>query len=102
MLGEENHGFYSIMENFQIERIALTSMAIGQCQLAIEITLLAEIKKKLLERHCGVIINKTKMAKHISKLHSLRAFLYETVLKIIKGKSIRGIYAKSSFWRNFI
>ena len=39
MLGEENHGFYSIMENFQIERIALTSMAIGQCQIAIEITL---------------------------------------------------------------
>ena len=26
------------------------------------------------------------MAKHIAKLHSLRAFLYETVLKIDKGQ----------------
>ena len=36
MLGEENHGFYSIMENFQIERIALTSMAIGR-QIAMKL-----------------------------------------------------------------
>ena len=43
------------MENFQIERIALTSMAIGQCQIAIEITLDWLKLRKPLERHCGVI-----------------------------------------------
>ncbi len=31
LLGEENHGFYSVMKNFQTERIALAAMAVGHC-----------------------------------------------------------------------
>ena len=87
MLGEENHGFYSIMENFQIERIALTSMAIGQCQIAIEITLdWLKLRKTFGNTLWSNSSIRQKMAKHIAKLHSLRAFLYETVLKIDKGQ----------------
>ncbi len=37
-LGEENAGFYAIMRNFQTERIALGSMAIGHCATALELT----------------------------------------------------------------
>ena len=37
-LGEENTGFYAIMRNFQTERIALASMAVGHCATALDLT----------------------------------------------------------------
>jgi len=39
MLGEENRGFYAIMDNFQNERMVLSGMAIGEAAKALEITL---------------------------------------------------------------
>jgi acyl-CoA dehydrogenase len=39
VLGEEGRGFYSIMKNFQNERIAIGSMCIGESAKALEITL---------------------------------------------------------------
>jgi acyl-CoA dehydrogenase len=39
LLGEEHKGFYSVMKNFQTERIALGAMAVGHCQQAIRLTL---------------------------------------------------------------
>ena len=38
LLGEENAGFYAVMKNFQVERIALGSMAIGHCLTALDLT----------------------------------------------------------------
>jgi acyl-CoA dehydrogenase len=38
-LGEENKGFYSIMRNFQNERIVLGAQAMGEAQKALELTL---------------------------------------------------------------
>jgi acyl-CoA dehydrogenase len=38
LLGEENAGFYAIMRNFQTERIALASMAVGHCLTALDLT----------------------------------------------------------------
>jgi len=39
LLGEEGKGFYSVMQNFQTERIALGAMAVGHCQRALQLTL---------------------------------------------------------------
>ena len=39
VLGEEGKGFYSVMKNFQTERIALAAMAVGHCQQALKHTL---------------------------------------------------------------
>ena len=39
LLGEEGKGFYSVMKNFQTERIALSAMAVGHCTQAIILTL---------------------------------------------------------------
>ncbi len=39
LLGEENKGFYSVMKNFQTERIALAAMAVGHCTQALRLTL---------------------------------------------------------------
>ena len=39
MVGGENRGFYSIMRNFQNERLVLGAQALGECQAAIDLTL---------------------------------------------------------------
>ena len=39
LLGEENKGFYSVMKNFQTERIALAAMAVGHATQALKMTL---------------------------------------------------------------
>lgn len=39
LLGEENRGFHAIMKNFQNERLAIASMAMGEAARAIELTL---------------------------------------------------------------
>ena len=39
LLGEEGKGFYSVMKNFQTERIALAAMAVGHCTQALQMTL---------------------------------------------------------------
>jgi acyl-CoA dehydrogenase len=39
LLGQENDGFYAIMQNFQRERIALAAMAVGHATVAIRTTL---------------------------------------------------------------
>ncbi|MCH9673265.1 MAG: acyl-CoA dehydrogenase family protein [Gammaproteobacteria bacterium] len=39
LLGEENRGFYQIMENFQNERITLGAQAVGEAAKALELTL---------------------------------------------------------------
>jgi acyl-CoA dehydrogenase len=38
LIGAEGAGFVAIMKNFQVERIALASMAIGQCLTALDLT----------------------------------------------------------------
>ena len=38
-LGEENRGFYAIMQNFQNERVVLGAQAMGEAQAAIALTL---------------------------------------------------------------
>ena len=39
MLGEENRGFYSIMKNFQNERVVLGAQAMGEAQAALALTM---------------------------------------------------------------
>ena len=39
LLGEEGRGFYSVLRNFQNERVALGAMAIGEAARALELTL---------------------------------------------------------------
>ena len=39
VLGEEGHGFYAIMKNFQNERLVIGAMAVGESQAALDLTL---------------------------------------------------------------
>jgi acyl-CoA dehydrogenase len=45
LIGEENGGFYYIMNNFQNERLAIMGQAIGEAQKAIELTV-AHLKER--------------------------------------------------------
>lgn len=38
LVGEKNKGFYSIMHNFQNERLVIAAMAVGEAAMALEIT----------------------------------------------------------------
>ena len=39
VLGEQHHGFYAIMKNFQNERLVLGAQALGEAQKALDLTL---------------------------------------------------------------
>jgi acyl-CoA dehydrogenase len=39
LVGEENRGFYHIMDNFQNERLAIMGQALGEAQMALELTI---------------------------------------------------------------
>ena len=39
LIGEENRGFYYIMENFQNERLAIMGQALGEAQTALDLTI---------------------------------------------------------------
>ncbi len=45
LIGEENRGFYYIMENFQNERLAIMGQALGEAQRALELTV-AHVKER--------------------------------------------------------
>lgn len=45
LIGEENRGFYYIMENFQNERLAIMGQALGEIQTALDLTI-AYVKER--------------------------------------------------------
>lgn len=77
MLGEENKGFYAIMQNFQHERIMLAAMGIGEAQKALDITI-DNVKNR--KAFGGTLWDKDvirdKLAKAQSKVAMARNFLY--------------------------
>jgi len=77
LLGEENGGFYAVMKNFQIERIALGAMAIGHARTALRLT--ADWVKQR-KAFGGVLFDKQAIRQRLAmldaKTQSARAFLY--------------------------
>jgi Acyl-CoA dehydrogenases len=77
LLGEENKGFYSIMKNFQHERIVLGAMGISEAQKAIDITL-ENVKNR--KAFGGVLWDKgvirEKMARAQSKVSIARNYVH--------------------------
>lgn len=55
LLGEENKGFYSVMKNFQHERIMLAAMGCGEAQKALDITV-ENVKQR--QAFGGALFNK--------------------------------------------
>lgn len=77
LLGKENHGFYSVMSNFQNERLAVGAMAVGECTRALEIT-----RRHVKDRKAfgGVLwdrqVVRNRLAMLDARVQALRQFVY--------------------------
>jgi len=89
LLGEENAGFYAVMKNFQVERIALGSMAIGHCLTALDLT----YKHVTTRSAFGAPLwdkqaIRQKLAMLAAKVAAARAFLYQCAAQVDAGVDV--------------
>jgi acyl-CoA dehydrogenase len=89
LLGAENAGFYAVMKNFQVERIALASMAIGHCLTALDLT----HKYVTTRRAFGAPLwdkqaVRQKLAMLAAKVAAARAFLYQCAWQVDQGQDV--------------
>ncbi|MFA7280841.1 MAG: acyl-CoA dehydrogenase family protein [Sterolibacterium sp.] len=87
MLGKENQGFYSIMRNFQNERIVLGAQAMGEAQRGLEIALAYVRERKAFG---GVLWDKQairqKLAMLAAKVTAGRQLVYHAAWLDAQGK----------------
>ncbi len=89
LLGEENKGFYSVMKNFQTERIALAAMAVGHATQALRLTLdyvrerqafgASLFDKQVVRQRLAMLDAKTRAA---------RAFTYHCAWRVTQGQDV--------------
>jgi len=89
LLGEENQGFYSVMKNFQTERIALAAMAIGHCTQALKLTLDFVRQRQafgapLFEKQ----VIRQRLAMLDAKVHAARAFMYDCAWRVTQKQDV--------------
>ena len=89
LLGEEGKGFYSVMKNFQTERIALAAMAVGHCQRALQLTL-DYVRQR--QAFGGVLWEQQTIRQRLSMLdarvRAARAFMYHCAWRVTQGHDI--------------
>ncbi|MBA2962709.1 MULTISPECIES: acyl-CoA dehydrogenase family protein [Ramlibacter] len=89
LLGEEGKGFYSVMKNFQTERIALAAMAVGHCQRALQLTL-DYVRQR--QAFGGPLWNQQVIRQRLAMLdartRAARAFLYHCGWRVTQGHDI--------------
>ncbi|MGE0332679.1 MAG: acyl-CoA dehydrogenase family protein [Ramlibacter sp.] len=89
LLGEEGKGFYSVMKNFQTERIALAAMAVGHCQRALQLTL-DYVRQR--QAFGGPLWDQQTIRQRLSmldaKTRAARAFMYQCAWRVTQGHDI--------------
>ncbi len=89
LLGEEGKGFYSVMKNFQTERIALAAMAVGHCTQAIRLTL-DFVRQR--QAFGATLWEKQTIRQRISmcdaKTRAARQFMYHCAWGVTQGRDI--------------
>ena len=89
LLGVENRGFYSVMKNFQTERIALGAMAIGHCMQALQETLVFVRERKAFG---GSLFDKQAVRQRLAmadaKVRAARAYLYHCGWRVTQGHDV--------------
>ena len=89
LLGEENKGFYSVMKNFQTERIALAAMAVGHATQALKLTL-AHVRDR---RAFGATlfdkqVVRQRLAMLDAKTRAARQYLYHCAWLVAQGRDV--------------
>ncbi|HEY0822192.1 MAG TPA: acyl-CoA dehydrogenase family protein [Ramlibacter sp.] len=89
LLGEEGKGFYSVMKNFQTERIALAAMAVGHCQQALKLTL-DYVRQR--QAFGAVLWDQQVIRQRLSmldaKTRAARQFMYHCAWRVTQGHDI--------------
>ena len=89
LLGEEGKGFYSVMKNFQTERIALGAMAVGHCQQALKLTL-DYVRQR--QAFGGPLWDQQTIRQRLSmldaKTRAARQFMYHCAWRVTEGHDI--------------
>jgi acyl-CoA dehydrogenase len=89
LLGEEGKGFYSVMKNFQTERIALAAMAVGHCQRALQLTL-DYVRQR--QAFGGPLWDQQTIRQRLSmldaKTRAARQFMYHCAWRVTQGHDI--------------
>ena len=89
LLGEEGKGFYSVMKNFQTERIALGAMAVGHCQQALKITL-DYVRQR--QAFGALLWDQQTIRQRLSmldaKTRAARQFMYHCAWRVTQGHDI--------------
>ena len=89
LLGQEGKGFYSVMKNFQTERIALAAMAVGHCQQALKMTLDYVRQRQAFGAPLWsnqIIRQRLSMAD--AKVRAARQFMYHCAWRVTQGHDI--------------
>ncbi len=86
LIGEENIGFYAIMQNFQMERLMLATMANMTAQLALEEALNYVQEREAFGRSLwGFQVTRHKLVDMATQLEASREFTYRVAGKIGAG-----------------
>jgi acyl-CoA dehydrogenase len=89
LLGEEGKGFYSVMKNFQTERIALAAMAVGHCQQALKLTL-DYVRQR--QAFGGPLWDQQTIRQRLAmldaKTRAARQFMYHCAWRVTQGHDI--------------
>jgi len=89
LLGEEGKGFYSVMKNFQTERIALAAMAVGHCQQALKMTI-DYVRQR--QAFGGPLWENQAIRQRLSmadaKTRAARQFMYHCAWRVTQGHDI--------------
>jgi acyl-CoA dehydrogenase len=89
LLGEESHGFRSVMKNFQTERIALGAMAVGHATQALKLTL-AHVRER--QAFGATLFDKQAVRQRIAmldaKTRAARQYLYHCAWLVTQGRDV--------------
>jgi len=89
VLGQVGRGFYTIMKNFQNERIVLGAMAMGEAQAAIDLTVEYTKARKVFGASLWQKqIVRQRLAMLAAKVSAGRQFVYATAARDAAGKDV--------------
>jgi acyl-CoA dehydrogenase len=89
LLGEVDKGFYSVMKNFQTERIALGAMAVGHCTQALRMTLeYVRDRQAFGATLFDKQVVRQRLAMLDAKVRAARQYLYHCAWLVTQGRDV--------------
>jgi acyl-CoA dehydrogenase len=89
LLGEQDKGFYSVMKNFQTERIALAAMAVGHCTQALKLTLdYVRDRRAFGATLFDKQVVRQRLAMLDAKVRAARQYMYHCAWLVTQGRDV--------------